>query len=369
MAHTHSLFLGEAHVDISAPTFDLLTLHLLRGVTPRTVRVLGQRGPFADVVAHPADHADILPAEAVQALAHGNARRDAEREAASAERSGVRILGLDDENYPALVRLAHDPPPVLFVRGSLEIGEAERSVAIVGSRAATPAGRAFARCLARDLAGRGITIVSGLARGIDGEAHAGALEARGRTIAVLGSGLDRLYPAEHAALAQATARSGAVVSEFPMSTPPLPEHFPRRNRILATWGKGVVVVEAGEKSGALVTARLALDEGRDVMAVPGHPSQRQSTGTNGLIRDGASLVRYADDVVDELALPVSRPTDEKGAGADPLLALLDPVAPTSLEALAEATGLLPAPLLARLTLLELDGQVRRFPGPLFVRRK
>jgi DNA processing protein len=210
-----------------------------------------------------------------------------------------------------------------------------------------------------------VTVVSGLARGIDAEAHAGALEAGGRTIAVLGSGLDRIYPAEHEALATAVTRQGALVSEFPMDTPPLAAHFPRRNRILATWGRGVVVVEASLRSGALVTARLALDEGREVLAVPGHPSQTLSAGTNGLIRDGAVLVRGPEDVLEALDLPRMPRSGE--APLDPLLELLDEAAPAALDHLAVVSRLAPGPLLARLMELELEGSIRRLPGPLFVR--
>jgi DNA processing protein len=228
-------------------------------------------------------------------------------------------------------------------------------------------GRALARDLGRALGENGATVVSGLARGIDSEAHAGALEAKARTIAVLGSGLDRIYPPEHEALAKAIARAGALVSEFPMTTPPLQAHFPRRNRILATWGRGVVVVEAGPRSGALVTARLALDEGREVLAVPGHPSQPNSAGTNGLIRDGAVLVRDAEDIIEELGLP-RRSRQAESAPLDSLLALLDRASPISIDALAAGSALAPGQLLARLMELELEGQVRRLPGPLFVRR-
>lgn len=354
-------------MNLPAPTFDLLTLHLLGGVTPRVIRLLGERTSISESLRHPGDHADVLPPAAVRAILSGSARRDAEREADVSARSGTRIVGIQEPHYPTLVRPSHDPPPVLFVRGTLEPEESERAVAIVGSRAATAAGRALARRLAQDLGAGGATVVSGLARGIDAEAHAGALDAKARTIAVLGSGLDRIYPREHADLATAITRNGAVVSEFPSATPPLPDHFPRRNRIIATWGRGVVVVEASLRSGALVTARLALDEGREVLAVPGHPSQPQSAGTNGLIRDGAVLVRDAQDVAGELTLP-QRAVAEAGPSSDPVLRHLDPVAPRTVESIADASGLAPGPLLARLTVLELDGRIRRLPGPLFVRR-
>jgi DNA processing protein len=219
--------------------------------------------------------------------------------------------------------------------------------------------------LARDLAAGGATIVSGLARGIDTAAHRGALEAEGRTVAVLGSALDRLYPRENEALASAIAEKGAVVSEFPLGTVAAPGHFPRRNRVLAGWGRGVVVVEAALRSGALVTARIALDEGREVMAVPGHPSHSNSAGTNQLLVDGAPLVRDAADVARELGWPTPHPASERAA--DAVLAVLRPGAPASLEEIQERSGRPTAELLARLTELEMAERVRRLPGALFVR--
>ena len=238
-------------------------------------------------------------------------------------------------------------------------------VAVVGARKATPAGRALARKLARDLASAGAVVVSGLARGIDSEAHRGALDGRGRTVAVLGSGLDCLYPPENAELAARIARSGAVVSEFPFGTGPHAGNFPRRNRVIAGWSRAVVVVEAAARSGALNTAHTAVDEGRDVMAVPGHPSQPSCEGTNRLLREGAVLVRGAQDVAEELGLEV--PTAAPELAADPLLGVLRADAPASLEELRQRSGLETPELLARLSQLELRDEVRRLPGSLFVR--
>jgi DNA processing protein len=251
------------------------------------------------------------------------------------------------------------------VRGRLQAEDAARGVAIVGARAATPAGRSLARALSRDLASAGTTIVSGLARGIDTAAHQGALEGAGRTVAVLGSGIDRIYPPENAALAKRIEETGAVVSEFPLGTPPLPHHFPQRNRIIAGWCRGVVVVEAAARSGALNTARTALDENREVMAVPGHPSQPACEGTNQLLRDGAAFVRDARDVAAELGLELS--SENAQAVQDPLLGALRRDAPLSLEDLRAKSGLETPDLLARLSQLELRDEVRRLPGALFVR--
>ncbi len=279
--------------------------------------------------------------------------------------SGIRAVDRSEADYPEWLGRIHDPPPVLWTLGRLLPEEGERSVAIVGARAATRLGLAFARMLAADLAAAGLTVVSGLARGIDTAAHQGALDARGRTVAVLGSGLDRIYPAENAGLARAIANRGAVVSEFPPGTEPWKGNFPRRNRTIAGWGRAVVVVEAGERSGALITARSALDEGRDVMAVPAHPTFPSAAGTNGLLRDGAALVRDAGDVLSELGLEGrARPGS---ASDDPLLAALRRGVPTSVDELAASwRGPLPE-LLARLSELELAGRLRRLPGALFVR--
>jgi DNA processing protein len=219
--------------------------------------------------------------------------------------------------------------------------------------------------MSRELAAAGATIVSGLARGIDTAAHQGGLDASGRTVAVLGSGLDRVYPPENAALARAIEADGAIVSEFPLATPPLPHHFPQRNRLIAGWSRGVVVVEAARRSGALNTARTAADEGREVMAVPGHPSQAAWEGTNQLLRDGAALVRDARDVAAELGFELPAPGTQPIQ--DPLLAALRGDAPLSLEALQARSGLETPDLLARLSQLELRDEVRRLPGALFVR--
>jgi DNA processing protein len=287
----------------------------------------------------------------------------------AARSSAARVVRRGAAEYPSWLGRIHDPPAVLWVRGHIDPDEGTRSVAIVGARAATPLGQSFARVLAADLAAAGLTIVSGLARGIDTAAHVGALEAGGRTVAVLGSGIDRPYPQQNARLAEAIAATGALVSEFPPGTEPWKSHFPRRNRTIAGWSRLVVVVEAGERSGALITARVALDEGRDVMAVPGHPSVPAAAGTNALLRDGAAVVRDARDVLAELGLrpPAVSPHGASGVAEDPLLRALPRGVPATLEEIA-ARAARPLPeLLARLSELELAGAVRRVSGALFVR--
>jgi len=281
--------------------------------------------------------------------------------------AALRVVWRGAGEYPFWLGRIHDPPAALWVRGRLLPDEGERSVAIVGARSATPLGESFARLLARDLAAAGVTVVSGLARGIDAAAHQGALEAGGRTVAVLGSGVDRPYPRQNAELAEAVARTGALVSEFPPGSLAYKSNFPRRNRTIAGWSRVVVVVEAGERSGALITARVALEEGREVMAVPGHPSVPAAAGTNALLRDGAAVARHARDVLDELGLDPRPAPAAAGPGADPVLSLLARGVPASLEELA-ARASRPVPeLLARLAELELEGAVRRIPGALFVR--
>jgi len=348
-------------------SLDWLTIALVPGLGPRTARSLLARGPLGDVLRRPRDHADLLPEDAISCLETGRALKAAELELRRVERHGVRLVAVDAPDYPALLREIYDPPVVLWVLGrlpGLEEGPT-LAVAIVGTRGATSQGRALARSMARDLAAAGVTIVSGLARGIDAAAHEGALDGRGRTLAVLGSGVDRVYPPEHGALAARIAEQGAVVSEFPLGTTPFAGNFPKRNRIIAGLSGAVVVVEAPQRSGALVTARLALDEGRDVFAVPGHPAAPGSAGTNALIRDGAVLVRGAGDVAEGIGAclegaPEAEPADE-------VLRALERDVPRSLDEIQQRSGRPTAELLSRLTALEMADRVRRLPGTLFVR--
>ena len=211
----------------------------------------------------------------------------------------MSVVWLTDPVYPALLKQIHDPPPRLFVRGQLPAGP---YIAIVGSRRATPYGCRTARQLARDLSDAGIVVVSGLARGIDAAAHRGALEGTTPTVAVMATGLDRIYPPEHAELAAAIARTGAVITEAVDGTLPLPGYFPVRNRIISGLSHGVVIVEAAERSGALITARMALEQGREVFCVPGSIENPLAAGSHGLIKDGAKLVQTVEDVLDEFPL-------------------------------------------------------------------
>ncbi len=234
------------------------------------------------------------------------ANRNVADELARLQRLGIRVIDLYHADYPARLRTISDAPAVLFVKGTLLPAD-QQAMAIVGSRRASPYGRHVAAELAAGLAGRGFTVVSGMALGADAAAHEGCLRAGGRTIAVLGSGLDIVYPPEHVALYERIAAAGAVISEYPPGTPPARTNFPVRNRLISGLALGVVVVEAPEKSGALITATHALEQGREVFAVPGSVNSSQNRGAHQLLRDGARLVESVEDILEELSwqLPAS----------------------------------------------------------------
>jgi DNA processing protein len=282
-----------------------------------------------------------------------------------AERGGLAPVFWDEASYPVSLTTIVDPPPVLWTRGSPDVLR-RPSVAIVGARAASPYGLSVAERLAADLTVAGVVVVSGLARGVDSAAHRGALDAAGATVAVLGSGADVIYPPEHAPLADAIAATGVLVSELAPGTPPLPMFFPRRNRIISGLSRAVVVIEAGERSGSLITARLALEQGREVLAVPGNVLSGRNRGAHGLLRDGAKIVESADDILEELGMAPGAPP-APARETDPVLACLTPGEPSDLDAISERTGLSATRLLARLSELELQGAVRRVGGGRFVR--
>jgi DNA processing protein len=277
---------------------------------------------------------------------------------------GLRWLARSAPEFPPLLRAIHDPPPGLFVRGSAGIDLLARpAVAIVGARSCTDYGAHVARSLGRELASAGVVVVSGLARGVDGWAHRGALEAGGSTVAVLGCGIDRDYPRAHAALAVQIADTGLIVSEYPPGVAPAPWRFPARNRIVAGLTTATVVVEARERSGALITADLALEEGRDVLAVPGEITSALSRGTNALLRLGAVAVTSCDDVLEAIGLepPAPKDTAVSSSAAESVLAALDRGATTADEVV-RATTLDPAGVAVALTELELAGLVEARAG-------
>lgn len=280
-----------------------------------------------------------------------------------ASRLGVVAIPLLDPRYPPLLAAIADPPPILWIKG--DVGTLlQPAIAVVGSRAATAYGLAMAKRLSADLAAAGAVIVSGLARGVDSSAHAAALSVRGKTIGVLGCGIDRVYPAEHKDLAQDMEHAGAIVSEFPPGVPPLQHHFPLRNRIISGLSAAVIVVEAPEKSGALITASAALEQGRDVMVVPGSAAGGRNRGGHLLIRDGARIVESADDILQELGF--TRGT-RASVAPQPDVGQLPESADFTVDDVAEHTGELPNVVLARLLDLELAGHIERVGGGRFVR--
>jgi DNA processing protein len=284
----------------------------------------------------------------------------------------MRIVALDDPDYPARLKQIHDPPARLYVNGQLP---SEPMIAIVGSRRATPYGRRSAHRLARELSDAGVVVVSGLARGIDAAAHRGAMEGRSPTVAVMATGLDRIYPPEHAELAQAIAMSGAVITEAEKGTLPLPGRFPIRNRIISGLSLGVVVVEAAQRSGALITARMAAEQGRDVFCVPGSIENPLAVGGHQLLKDGATLVQTVEDVLEafsELTRARARAharthartrarTRADSGPQDPELyavwELLDWVEPRHHDDLAVMMSLDIKEVSRRLTLLEMGGYI------------
>jgi DNA processing protein len=279
-----------------------------------------------------------------------------------------RLLFLGDADYPDSLLNSPDPPVMLYLRGRVEL-LARPSVAIVGSRNATAQGEQNARSFAEHFSRHGLTVVSGLAAGIDAAAHEGALNGHGSTVAVVGTGIDRIYPRRNEALARRIVDQGLMVSEYPLGMLPLAPNFPRRNRLIAGLSLGTLVVEAAAQSGSLITAREAADAGREVFAIPGSIHSPQSRGCHQLLRQGAKLVEVADDVLEELRLgrmaspPLSAASPTP---ADPLLEALG-FDPQPLDALAQRTGLPTDRLLARLLELELAGQVARLPGGLYQR--
>ena len=301
-----------------------------------------------------------------------------ERDMEWSAQAGNRLLVLHSPDYPILLRQISDPPLVLFVRGDPAVLR-EPQLAMVGSRNPSPIGRQTAYTFAKALAKVGLVITSGLALGIDAASHAGAIAGQGKTIAVAGNGLDRIYPKRHQALAQQIEHHGALVSEFPPGTPPRASHFPRRNRIISGMSLGVMVLEAAQRSGSLITARLAVEQGRDVFAVPGSIHNPMSRGCHGLIRDGAKLVESCQDVLEELVSEVARfqyPSDKGDTQirSAPVLAtahrqLLDNLGfePTSVDVLVERTGLTADAVSSMLLELELQGFVASASGGLYSR--
>jgi DNA processing protein len=387
------------------PTADAYWLALRRvpGVGPRICHLLLEKfgSPEKIFALSPDEIATAgIPPRVARAIPEFHDFDAIERELCELPRIGARLLRWSDADYPPNLRHIADPPPYLFVRGDAPLSD-RKCIAVVGARAASDAGRAMARRLGFELAARGFIVASGLARGIDGEAHQGALEAGGHTVAVMGCGIDVIYPAEHRELAERIiASGGALLSELPVGTPPIAENFPTRNRILSGLSLGAVIVEAAEKSGSLITARMALEQDRQVFAVPGSPLSGKTRGSNRLLREGAVLVECVEDVIEDLApqLATSDVSDgdapstraPAGSSAKPISAPKRQSVESLLEsgdkiineakqvllqlkddqklhvdAIIEASGLDAQTVLRLLLELELRGIVTQHPGKLF----
>lgn len=363
-----------------------LLLQSIDGVGDRTVlKLVHAFGSPADVLVAP--QADLIRLGCSQELA-GAIRRGAslkvrhliDRQVKLVERLGIHVATLADFVYPKRLKTIHDPPPLLYYTGALHERDG-MAVAIVGGRAATAAGRAMTEEIARDLARGGSTIVSGMARGIDAAAHRGALAGQGRTIAVLGCGVDRTYPPEHDQLRKQIEEHGAVVAELPVGSSPQSHHFPRRNRIISGLSIGVLVAEAAMNSGSLITAKLALEQGREVFALPGSVKEARCRGSNGLIKEGATLIECAADMMEVLlpqVEPALRARHAPGEAAGPadeglgqneqrIYEVLSHE-PQSVDVVIERTGLSAAQVTATMLALELRGYVRQLPGPQYLRR-
>jgi DNA processing protein len=392
------------------PSSDVYWLALRRahGVGPRTCKLLIEKfGTPEKIFQLNADEvaAAGVPRNTAQNIAQFRDFEPLEKELCELPNLGARLVKWTDADYPPNLRQIADPPPFLFVRGAAQMTDAN-CIAIVGARAGSDIGRRMAQRLALELAAKGFTVVSGLARGIDGEAHQGALDAHGKTIAVLGCGVDVIYPPEHRKLADAIIEGGgALISELPIGMQPLAENFPTRNRILSGLCLGVVIVEAAEKSGSLITARMALEQDRQVFAVPGSPLSGKTRGSNRLLKEGAKLVECVEDVIEELAPQMIGPRVATRTSSPPIEAVASPitsnigvgvvVAPVNdtvegvktqdsavdeltmvlnnlkqserlhVDSIIESSGLNAQTVLRLLLELELEGRVTQHPGKLF----
>lgn len=373
-----------------ADVADWVALNMVRGIGPRTANLLINRfsSPAAVLASSRADleRAGLKP-DAIAELRTSDILNKANAEVERIQSMGARLLTRDEPAYPALLRELPDPPIVLYVQGDgfFEISS-RPCIAIVGSRRASVYGTNVASKLARELAQRGITVISGLARGIDAAAHRGALDAQGKTIAVIGTGIDVTYPKDHGPLTRQIIETGALISEFPLETPPLAQNFPYRNRVLSGLCFGVLIVEAAEFSGSLITARLAAEQGREVFAIPGQITAPGAFGPNALIRDGAKLVGTWQDIVEELPYEIKatileppatseQPAAESNTNIEKLskaetatLKLLKTDASIHIDELIVSSRLTRADLMSALLGLEMKDRIIELPGKMFVRK-
>jgi DNA processing protein len=346
-----------------------LRFALVPGVPPLAQRTLlaAYRTPQAILQATPRELEQHVGHDVAQALARGPLEHLVEATLRWSEGPQHRVVALTDPAYPKALREIGDPPPVLYAHGRVELLDAA-SIAIVGSRNATAQGRRDAQSFAAALSSVGLCVVSGMALGIDAAAHRGGLASIGSSIAVLGTGIDIVYPRTNRELAHSLAESGCLVSEFPLGMPSLPGNFPRRNRLISGLARGVLVVEAGKPSGSLITARFALEQGREVFAIPGSIHSSLSKGCHDLIKQGATLVEEANEILAELRWEprIPAPPAPPAAIADPFLESMG-FAPASPDQIAQRTGIAAGPVAARLSILEIEGLIASLPGGLFQR--
>ncbi len=349
-----------------------LGFSLVSGIGPRRViHLLNQFSDLASAWNAPQRQLERagLELRLVNALAQMRSKLNLDEELDRIEQTGAQLLTLGHDDYPTPLQGLPDPPLVLYVRGTL-LPTDRHALSVVGTRQATHYGREAAYKLSSALAQHGVTIISGLAHGIDSAAHRGALEANGRTIAVMGCGIDHIYPADNIELAQQITRNGALISEFPLGTPPEGRNFPRRNRIISGIGLGVLVVEAPDNSGALITANMAAEQGRDVFAVPGNIFNKSSAGSNRLIQEGAKLVMGAADILNELNITFTRVqaktiTEKIVPGSPTEAQLLGALSadPLHVDDVARLCDMPIATVTSTLTILELKGLARKV-GPM-----
>ncbi len=367
---------------------DFIALTFVTGVGSRTAAFLIDRfgSPTAclDASANALESAG-LKRDTIAAMKSASPRGQASRQLEELDRVGADVLTLDSPRYPKLLRETYDPPIVLYAKGDVERAMSQPALAIVGSRHCSTYGRNVAEMLARELAQRGVTIISGLARGVDSTAHRSAIEADGLTVAVMGTGLDSIYPKENRKLADQIIEQGALITEFPLETPPLPQNFPFRNRVISGLSLGVLIVEGAERSGSLITARMAYEQGREVFAVPGNITSSKSFGPNYLIKDGAKLVQTWRDVIEEFPLELKAQilASERSEQLSEQLSLdevtlteaerkvlvsLKDDEPIHIDQLISKMSLSSGELLGALLKLEMTDRIKQLPGKCFVRK-
>jgi DNA processing protein len=367
-----------------------LALALTQGLGPTRIKKLIEHYGTAERVFQASLtelEATGMRAVSAQSIATGKSLELAQQECVKAAEAGAKIISLSDPEYPSRLKEIYDPPIVLFVKGSVEV-LAQPGIAMVGTRHPTPYGSGMAERLSTDLAARGLVIISGLARGIDTASHRGAIAAKGKTVAVLGTGIDVMYPKENTRLTeQIVALGGALITEFPVGTPPTPQNFPIRNRIISGMSVGVLVVEAAEYSGTRITSRCALEQNRDVYAVPGNVTNKSSWGPNTLIKQGAKLVATWEDVWEELPTDIQAtlssrqdeshepetaslfPDEVSSPHEKKILKLIKADESTHIDQLVEMleNEMSSSEIFAALFELELNGKIRQLPGKNFVK--